>query len=161
MNFGVDRPQDYEPYYKLMANASAYAQEHGLKVVLKPHGGGSGAAEEILRCIKKINHPNFSIWYDAGNIIHYTGKDPVIELEPIAQYVTGFCAKDCAQMKGDVMIQLGTGKVNFRAVFATLKAAGFKGPVMIEGTDPGQSAAEATAHARANRELLERTLASL
>jgi sugar phosphate isomerase/epimerase len=161
MNFGVDRPQDYDLYYKLMADGAAYAQERHLKVVLKPHGGGSGAAEEILRCIKKINHPNFSIWYDAGNIIHYTGKDPVAELEPIAQYVTGFCAKDCAQIKGDVMIQFGTGKVDFKAVFAALKKAGFNGPVMIECTAPGQTPAEVTANARANRELLEKIFAAL
>ena len=161
MNFGVDQPRDYAIYYKLMAAAAAYAQERGLKVVLKPHGGGSGAAEEILRCVKEVNHPNFSVWYDAGNIIHYTGKDPVAELQPIARYVTGFCAKDCAKMKGEVMIQFGEGKVDFKGVFASLKTAGFNGPIMIEGTDPGQSAAEATVHARANREFLERILASV
>jgi sugar phosphate isomerase/epimerase len=156
MNFGVDRPQEYEAYYTLMADAAAYAHERGLKVVLKPHGGGSGAAEEILRCIKRINHPNFSIWYDAGNIIHYTGKDPVAELESIAQYVTGFCAKDCGQIRGEVMIQFGAGKVDFTGVFKKLKAAGFNGPVMIECAAPGQTPAEVTANARANREFLEK-----
>ena len=54
----------------------------------------------------------------------YTGKDPVEELKPIAQHVTGFCAKDCAQPKSEVMIQFGTGKVDFAAVFKTLKSAG-------------------------------------
>jgi sugar phosphate isomerase/epimerase len=161
LSFGVDKPQDYERYYGLMADASAYAKERGIKVTLKPHGGSSGAAEEILRSIEKINHPNFSIWYDAGNIIHYTGKDPVAELEPIAKHITGFCAKDCATQKGDVMIQLGTGKVDFKAVFAKLKAAGFNGPIMLEGSLPGATPTEATANARANREFLEKTISSL
>jgi sugar phosphate isomerase/epimerase len=161
MSFGVDKPGDYESYYQVMADAAAYAQDMGLKIVLKPHGGGSGAAEEILRCIGKVKHPNFKVWYDAGNIIHYTGKDPVAELEPIAQHVTGFCAKDCGQLKGEVMIQFGAGKVDFKAVFRKLKAAGFNGPVMIESTAPGQTPAEATANARANREFLEKTFAAL
>jgi sugar phosphate isomerase/epimerase len=161
MTFGVDRPEDYDSYYKLMAKGAAYAHERGVRVVMKPHGGASGASEEILRCIKQINHPNFSIWYDAGNIIHYTGKDPVTELEPIARHVTGFCAKDCAREKGEVMIQLGSGKVPFQKVFSRLKAAGFEGPIMLEGSDPGQSAAEATANARRNREYLEVVLASI
>ena len=161
MSFGVDRPQDHEPYFKLMADGAAYAQERGLKLVLKPHGGSSGASEEILRSIKAINHPNFSIWYDAGNIIYYTGKDPVTELEPIAKYVTGFCAKDCAAPKAEVMVQLGTGKVDFKKVFAVLKKAGFKGPIMLEGSDPGKSASEATQNAKANREFLEKTLAAV
>ena len=30
------------------------------------------------------------------------------------------------------MIQFGTGKVDFAGVFATLKAAGFDGPIMVE-----------------------------
>jgi sugar phosphate isomerase/epimerase len=144
-----------------MADASAEAEKHGIHIVLKPHGGGSGAAEEILRCIEKVSHPNFKIWYDAGNIIYYTGKDPVAELEPIARYVTGFCAKDCPSPKGEVMSQFGTGKVDFKAVFAKLAAAGFNGPIMVEGVKVGTTADETTANARANREFLEKTLASL
>jgi sugar phosphate isomerase/epimerase len=51
--------------------------------------------------------------------------------------------------------------VDFAKVFATLKRAGFKGPLMLEGSDPGKSAAEATANAKANREFLEKTIAAL
>jgi sugar phosphate isomerase/epimerase len=161
LSFGVDRPEEQENYFKMMSDAAAYAQERGLKLVLKPHGGSSGASEEIQRSIKAINHKNFGIWYDAGNIIYYTGKDPVAELEPIAEHVTGFCAKDCAMPKGDVMIQLGAGKVDFQKVFARLKKAGFNGPIMLEGSNPGNSPAEATANAKANREFLEKVLASI
>jgi sugar phosphate isomerase/epimerase len=161
LTFGVDKAAEFQNFYKIMADGAAYAQGRGIKLVLKPHGGGSGASEEILRCIKEINHPNFKIWYDAGNIIYYTGKDPLAELEPIVQHVTGFCAKDCAAPKAEVMTQLGTGKVDFRKVFARLKAAGFNGPIMLEGSAPGNSAAEATANARANREFLEKVLASI
>jgi len=158
LTFGVDRPEHYENYYRLMADAAPQAEKRGLKLVLKPHGGGSGASEEILRCIQKVSHPNFKVWYDAGNIIYYTGKDPVTELEPIAPYVTGFCAKDCPGPKGEVMSQFGTGKVDFKAVFAKLKAAGFNGPIMVEGVKVGATPEETTANARANRELLEKVL---
>lgn len=161
LTFGVDSPAQYENYFKLMSDAAAYAKERKLKLVMKPHGGASGASDEIVAAIKKVNHPNFKIWYDAGNIIHYTGKDPVEELKPIVQYVTGFCAKDCGAVKGDVMIQFGTGKVDFKAVFAALKAGGFKGPVMVECCAIGQTAAETTANAKANREFLEKVLAQI
>jgi len=33
--------------------------------------------------LKAVQHSNFKMWYDAGNIIYYTGKDPVEELKPI------------------------------------------------------------------------------
>ncbi len=161
LSFGVDRPDQYEHFYKVMTDAAAYAQDRGLKLVLKPHGGGSGAAEEILRCLGQVKHPNFKIWYDAGNIIHYTGKDPLAELEPIASHVTGFCAKDCARKQGDVMIQFGEGKVDFKAVFAKLKTAGFNGPIMVECAAPAPTPDGVTANARANREFLEKAIAAV
>jgi sugar phosphate isomerase/epimerase len=161
LTFGVDKPEHYENFYRLMADAAAQAEKRGVQIAMKPHGGGSGASEEILRCIEKVAQPNFKIWYDAGNIIYYTGKDPLAELDPIAKYVTGFCAKDCAAPKAEVMSQFGTGKVNFKVVFAKLKAAGFNGPVMVEGVKVGATPAETTANARVNREFLEKTLAAI
>jgi sugar phosphate isomerase/epimerase len=161
LTFGVDQPAHYDDFYRLMADAAAQGEKRGVKIVLKPHGGGSGASEEILRCLDKVAQANFRIWYDAGNIIYYTGKDPVAELEPIAKHVTGFCAKDCPAPKGEVMSQFGAGKVDFKAVFAKLKSVGFNGPIMVEGVRVGATAAETTANARANREFLEKTLESI
>ncbi len=161
LSFGVDKPEEYAHYYKVMSETAAYAAERGVKLVMKPHGGGSSASAEILAAIRAVNHPNFSIWYDAGNIIHYTGKDPIEELKPIVQHVSGFCAKDCATLKGDVMIQFGTGKVDFAGVFRTLKSGGFKGPVMVECCKIGETAEETTANARANRLYLEEVLAGV
>lgn len=161
LTFGVDKPEHYEQYFKVMADAAAFAQERKIKLVIKPHGGGSGASDEIRKAMKAVGHPNFKVWYDAGNIIYYTGKDPVAELDPIAEHVTGFCAKDCGGQRSDVMIQFGTGKVDFAGVFKKLKAAGFNGPIMVECCKLGATAAETTENARANRLFLERTLASV
>ena len=161
LTFGVASPAEYENFFASMADAAAYAQERGVKLVMKPHGGSSGSSEEILHALQKVNHPNFKIWYDAGNIIYYTGKDPVADLDPIAQYVTGFCAKDCLDKGKEVMIQFGDGKVDFAGVFKKLKAAGFNGPIMVEGIAVGATAEETTENARKNREFLERTLAAI
>jgi sugar phosphate isomerase/epimerase len=161
LTFGVANPADYENFFQSMADGAAYAQERGVKLAMKPHGGSSGSSEEILAALKKVNHPNFTIWYDAGNIIYYTGKDPVAELGPIAEHVTGFCAKDCLAEKGDVMTQFGTGKVDFVGVFKKLKAAGFNGPIMVEGIAVGATPEETNENARKNREFLERTLAEI
>ena len=168
LTFGEDKPERYAQYFKVMADAAAFAQERGIKLVMKPHGGGSGAADEILTAIKTVGHPNFKIWYDAGNIIYYTGKDPVAELEPILPHVTGFCAKDCVvntdaagKATPDVMIQFGAGKVDFAGVFKKLKSGGFNGPLMVECCKIGATAEETMANARANREFLEKVLATV
>ena len=161
LTFGVDKAEHYENFYRLMADAAVQAEKHHLQIAMKPHGGASGASDEILRWLNQVGQPNFKIWYDAGNIIYYTGKDPVSELEPIAKYVSGFCAKDCPAPKGEVMSQFGTGKVDFKAVFGKLKSAGFNGPIMVEGIKVGETPEQTTANARANREFLEKTLASI
>lgn len=161
MTFGIDDPARYDRYFRSMARAAAHGAERGVQVVMKPHGGSSGASDEIIAAMKKVGHPNFRIWYDAGNIIHYTGKDPVEELKPIAPYVTGFCAKDCGELEGDVMIQFGTGKVDFAGVFSVLKSAGFSGPIMVECCAVGDTPEATAANARANREFLETVLATV
>ncbi len=161
MSFGTDKPEEFSHYIKVMSDAADYAQEKKIRLVMKPHGGISGASSEILRVIKEVNHRNFSIWYDAGNIIYYTGKDPVAEIDPIAKHISGFCAKDCGSPKGDVMIQFGTGKVDFTAVFKGLKAGGFNGPVMVECCEVGETSEATAANAAANRRFLEKTLSEI
>lgn len=155
---GPRRNETVDYYSGVMAEVVPYAADQGIRVAMKPHGG-DGA--EILRCLELINHRNFSIWYDAGNIIYYTGADPVKELAGIASHVTGFCAKDCGGKGSPVMIQFGTGKVDFQAVFQVLKDAGFNGPVMIECTGDGNSSAQTTRLAMANRDYLKRIFARL
>jgi len=49
--------------------------------------------------------------------------------------------------------------VDFAAVFATLKAAGFDGPIMVECCTIGATAEETMVNARANRAFLENVLA--
>jgi sugar phosphate isomerase/epimerase len=153
----TSKPEQYAQYYEVMADAAAYAEDRGIQIVVKPHGGCAASSDDLLVCLEKVNHPNYRIWYDAGNIIHYTGKDPVAEAAVLARHSTGFCAKDCAMPKGDVMLQFGEGKVDFPAVFARLKEGGFTGPVMIECCG-GKTLPEVTAAAKANREFLERVL---
>jgi sugar phosphate isomerase/epimerase len=161
MTFGVDEPAQSDHFFQSMARAAAYGAEKGVQVVMKPHGGTSGASDEIVAAMKKVGHRNFRIWYDAGNIVYYTGKDPIEELKPIVQHVTGFCAKDCAEPKSEVMIQFGTGKVDFAGVFKVLKSAGFDGPVMVECCAVGDTPGATAVNARANREFLEKVLAAI
>ncbi|MBM3866558.1 MAG: sugar phosphate isomerase/epimerase [Verrucomicrobia bacterium] len=156
INTGVGKPAQHETWYRAMAYAAAHGAELGVRIVTKPHGGVTAAATDLVRCVERVNHPNFGIWYDPGNIIHYTGLDPVAELEPLLPYVRAFTAKDCAAKGGEVMIQLGAGAVDFAALFRRLRRAGFTGPVMLEGGAVGETAEATTRNARANREFLAR-----
>ncbi len=144
-----------EDYSAVMKEAVRHAAEKGVKIAMKPHGL-TGA--QIIQTLELVNHDNFSIWYDAGNIIYYTGGDPIADLKPLAPHVTGFCAKDCGGQKSPVMIQFGEGKVDFKGVFQVLMKAGFNGPVMIECTGTGATAEETTKFAVQNRRFLTKVM---
>ena len=161
INTGTNKPELYSAWYRLMAFGAAYTADHGIKLVTKPHGGVNAAAKELQTCLEEIKHPNLGIWYDAGNIIFYTGKDPLAELEPILPHVTAFTAKDCAAKGAEVMIQFGEGKVDFGAIFHRLKKARFNGPIMVESCAIGETVAATTANAKANRVFLEKALAAV
>jgi sugar phosphate isomerase/epimerase len=160
LSFGIDPVDQYDHYLKWIGDAAAFAEDKGIQVAIKPHGGITATAADIVRCLEKVNHKNLTVWYDAGNMLHYTGKDPVEELKPLAKHVTGFCAKDCLGMKGDVMIPFGSGKVDFAGVFAVLKSANFRGPIWMETCGGGMDLEAVNASAKANYEFLQKTIAS-
>ncbi|MCX6369012.1 MAG: sugar phosphate isomerase/epimerase [Armatimonadetes bacterium] len=154
MTFGADHEPQFARWYAATRFAAACAEPHGIQVVFKPHGGCTAAANEIERCFDEIAHPNVRLWYDAGNIIHYTEKDPIAEARRVAARTSGFCAKDCATQRGEVMLEFGEGVVDFVGVFEVLAAEDFTGPVMVECCRTG-TWEETTASARRNREFLE------
>ncbi len=116
---------------------------------------------EIIRCIGKVNHPSFKSWCDAGNLVYYTGKGPIEQLKLIVPCMTGFCAKDCAGVKGQIWLDFGKGKVHFQVVFKRLKESGFNGSVMVRCCAKGSSLADIAAGATRNREQLQKWFAEL
>ena len=175
---GMGREDQYVDVTKVLSDAAAFGKERGVQIVIKHHHGLNNTSGELVGSQRQVNHPNFSIFLDPGNVIYYTGKDPVAALEIIGPYVTGVVAKDCAgphflerevgasafgsanpDPRGDeVMIQFGSGKVDFAALFTKLKSFGFKGPIMVEGTAVGATLQETIANARANPEYLEKVV---
>ena len=175
---GMGREDQYVHVTKVLSDAAAFGKERGVQIVIKHHHGLNNTSGELVGWVRQVNHPNFSIFLDPGNVIYYTGKDPVAALEIIGPYVTGVVAKDCAgphflerevgappfgtanpDPRGDeVMIQFGTGKVDFAGLFTKLKSFGFSGPIMVEGTAVGATLQETIANARANREFLEKII---
>jgi sugar phosphate isomerase/epimerase len=173
---GMGREDQYVHVTRVLSDAAAFGKERGVRIAIKHHHGLNNTSGELVGWVRQVNHPNFGIFLDPGNVIYYTGKDPVAALEIISPYLTGLVAKDCAgphflerevgappfgtanpDPRGDeVMIQFGTGKVDFAGLFTKLKALGFSGPIMVEGTAVGATLQETVANARANRELLEK-----
>ncbi len=124
----------YDMLYTVFREAAEYGQSKQIKVTLKSHGGIAGTCTDLVRAVEIVDHPNFGIYFDPGNIIHYTGGSPLENLSDVAPHVVGVCVKDeTGGVKGNVEIEPGTGDVDFEAVFGTLREGGFSsGPVMVE-----------------------------
>ena len=177
---GLEKESQYIHATKVLADAAAFGKERGVQVAIKQHHGLNNTGGELVGWVNQVNHPNFGLFHDAGNVIYYTAKDPVAQLEIVGPYVIGVVAKDCLgphfqereagappfgssvpDPRGDeVMIQFGTGKVDFAGMFKKLKSYGFNGPVFVEGTAVGETVEQTIANAKANREFLERARTS-
>jgi len=154
---GTGNEKLYKAYYKAIAECCDYAAERGVGISIKPHGGLNATGPQCRETIEQIGHENFRIWYDAGNIYYYSDAklDPVDDVPSVNGLVTGWCVKDYKHPK-DVLVTPGTGQVDFPAVFAKLKAGGFKsGPLIVECLDSGDLA-HTLEEAKKARRFLER-----
>jgi len=158
---GTSEEKSYDAYYKVIAECCDYAAAKRVMIVLKPHGGLNIDGPRCRKAIEKVNHRNFRLWYDAGNVFFYTdGKvDPVDDSTTVGGLVAGWCIKDFVPVPKDVFVNPGDGKVNFKAVLANLRKGGFTGgPLMVETVARG-TLPEVLENARKARRFVEQLVA--
>ncbi len=154
---GTTDPKLYQPYYKAIAESCDYAAAKGVGLSIKPHGGQNATGPQCRKAIELVNHPSFRLWYDPGNILYYSdGKlDPAQDAATVDGLVGGMIVKDFRPPK-EVLVNPGTGKVDFPAVLARLKQGGFtRGALIVECLDRGDLE-KVKAAAKRTLELLER-----
>jgi L-ribulose-5-phosphate 3-epimerase len=109
------------------------AARDGIDICLETHGGLLATGEISKALIADIGRPNIGINYDPGNVIHYGDTRPEMDLPRSVDKVTHMHVKDQIGGAGVWNFpQVGTGEVDFPALFKTLDEAGFDGPCSIE-----------------------------
>ncbi len=139
---GTGNEEAFDTYYDAVAACCDYAAERNIALVLKPHGGLNTTGPQCRKIIERVNHPNFQLWYDPGNIYYYTDGqlDPTKDVDTVGDIVKGMCVKDYKHPK-QVALTPGTGMVDFSTLFKNLKAKGLSGgPLVIECLDEGDLA---------------------
>jgi sugar phosphate isomerase/epimerase len=148
-----------ENYYKSISESCDYAADKKVYLTIKPHGPFNSTGRECRSLIEKINHKNFRLWYDPGNIYYYSdGKiNPVNDAAEVDGLVVGMSVKDF-RMPKDVDVTPGTGLVNFPGVMSRLQKGGFKkGPLIVECLAKGDLAS-INSEARKAYQYLEKIL---
>lgn len=145
-----------EVYYRAIREVCDFAAARGVRLSIKPHGGFIATGAQCREKITAVNHPNFRLWYDPGNILYYSDgrRDPVEDAADVDGWVVGMSAKDFLPPK-EVLVTPGEGRVDFRRVLARLRQGGFtRGPILVETVARGEFRAVVAAARRA-REFLE------
>lgn len=123
-----------EPPITLWDEIDSLAGVYGMKVAIHEHWKGVSAywhPDSVLAAIK--DHPNFGACADTG---HWpkSGVDPVEAVKKLEGHIIALHLKDIAEFNNDKIqdVPVGTGVVDFPAIFAELKRQNFTGPIYIE-----------------------------
>jgi sugar phosphate isomerase/epimerase len=131
---GTGDQKTFAAYYQAIAQCCDYAASQGVGITIKPHGGLNATGPQCREIVQRVDHKNFRIWYDAGNILYYSNGelDPMKDAPSVDGLVVGMCVKDYRHPK-NVAVTPGTGQVDFPAVMARLRQGGFQGgPLVVE-----------------------------
>lgn len=164
LEMGQSKPENFQKYFSVMRKAAPYAQEQGVMLALKPHGGLSTTGDDCVRAIQAVNHPAYRLCFDPGNLLYYAGQRPEGQLPKLAPYVVAMCVKDETGGAGperSVNVTPGDGDVDFPAVFKILKDHGFEGKPAIVETLAGSTLEEVNREAKRACDYLTQVLASV
>lgn len=97
---------------------------------------GQERATDLLHVLQTLSKPNIAVNFDPANMILYDKGNPIEALKLLGKYVRHVHIKDATRTKvpgtwGSEVV-VGTGEVDWKAFFATLKQFGFKGHYVIE-----------------------------
>ena len=96
LTFGHTRGGNHALWVRRFKELAPVAQDQGVTLVVKQHGGETGTGEACARVTREVNHAHVKVNYDAGNVMDYLeGKiDPIKDLQACAAEVRSFCIKD-------------------------------------------------------------------
>jgi len=128
---------------------------HGMALGLET---GQETAPVLLQLLQKLKRPNLGVNFDPANMILYDKGDPIKALRVLGPWIRQVHIKDALATKvpgtwGEE-VAAGSGQVDWRAFFVTLKELDFAGDFVIER----EAGSQRVADIRQARELAEKFL---
>jgi L-ribulose-5-phosphate 3-epimerase len=118
---------------------------------------GQETAEDLRALLEKLKSKNVGVNFDPANMLLYDKGDPVTALRVLGPWLRQVHIKDARRTKvagtwGEE-VPAGSGEVDWRRFFSTLKELGFSGDFVIER----EAGEQRIADIRTAREMVERT----
>lgn len=142
------------------------AQDHGVTIVIKQHGGTTGTGVACAEIVRDVHHPNVWVNYDAGNVMDYLNLDPIPDIRQCAAEIRSFCVKDHRNWPKDQDCGPGFGEIDHYRLLEPVALTGLTMPLAYENLFapllPRPATPEAVdTLARRAREYLETVIAGL
>ena len=123
-----------EPPVHMWDSIDSLAGKYGVKVAIHNHWKGTSAywhPDSVLAALK--NHPNFGVCADLGHMPK-SGINPVDALKKLKGHIIAIHLKDIAAYNDPKLVDVvvGTGVIDFPAVFKELESQNFNGHIIIE-----------------------------
>ncbi len=160
LTFGHTEGGHHDLWVKRFKELAPIAQDHGVMIVLKQHGGETGTGKACGEIVREIDQPSVQVNYDAGNVMDYLNVDPIPDIQTCAAQVRSFCIKDHRNFPKDEDCGPGFGEIDHYKLLTTVAFSGLKMPLCCENIfapllPRPKEASAVDALARRAREFLE------
>jgi sugar phosphate isomerase/epimerase len=111
------------------------ARDHGVLIVLKPHGGLTADGAHTLALVRDIADEGVKVNYDAGNVMDYLRIEPaavLADFQKCAGEVRSFCIKDHRRFPNDQDCGPGLGEIDHYRLLAPIAFTGRAMPLCCE-----------------------------
>ena len=123
-----------EQWFANMADLCDRAGRLGLVIGMETDSNMLPTAQAGVPILDRINRPGvIGFNYDPGNVVYYTGADPMTDVYFALPRLVHFHFKDKIGGKGVFNFPPpGDGELDMRGLLATLEEAGYRGPISAE-----------------------------
>lgn len=141
MGFIPENPNDpqFAPFCVAVRQVAEHLKKNEQYLLFET---GQETPVTMLRCFEKVGSDNLGVNLDTANLILYGKANPVDALDVFGKYVMNIHAKDGNYPTNGhdlgMEVQIGKGKVDFKALFQKLYELGYDSYVTIEREISGE-----------------------
>ena len=132
LTFGHTSGGNRDVWIDRLTQLGPIANDHGVILVVKQHGGSTGTGTACAEIIREVNHPNIKVNYDAGNVMDYLDVDPIPDIVQCADEVFSFCIKDHRNWPVDQDCGAGFGEIDHYRLLHPVAFTGRSMPLCFE-----------------------------
>ena len=124
LTFGHTKGGNRDLWIERFKKLGPIARDHGVKIVVKQHGGSTGTGEACAEIVREVDDEGIKVNSDAGNVMDYLNLDPLPDIRKCADEVRSFCIKDHRDWPRDQDCGPGFGEIDH---YKLLRPVAFKG----------------------------------